>query len=101
VVAAVTDIRWEDPPQTAKPTTGPTLADPTLVAFADTLRANPYRWAVYPRPLTNGSANATARAIKTGVRETFAPAGTFEALTRMVDGQRRLYVRYVGAVVSP
>lgn len=91
----MTEIQWEDPPGVAK--TGARRPDPVLSAFAAALRSHPNRWARYPRPLSGkDSASTTARNIKRAFNETWQPADSFDATVRTVDGEVRLYVRYVG-----
>lgn len=76
----------DEPPE---PTRG---RNPLYSAFADALRENPGRWAVWPRSFKNrSSAGVTAGNIKRGRMANF-PSGHFDALSR--DG--KLYVRFVG-----
>lgn len=65
--------------------------DRVLDRFAAALRSRPGEWAVWPKPVTRGTARTYATAIARGVLATF-PAGEFEAAER----QDTLYVRYVG-----
>lgn len=63
-----------------------------LKEFAAELRANPGRWAKYPRPLaTLSSASMTGSLIRNGRMASFSD-GPFEAEARL----GRLYVRYPG-----
>lgn len=60
------------------------------------LRDRPGEWAKVPNP-TEGpnAANHAAQAIRGGEYQGIM-VGEFEATTRMVDGQRLLWARYVG-----
>lgn len=58
--------------------------------FADRLRQNPGRWAVYPWASSSDAARAFASRVSRGKNKTF-PEG-FEAVTR----NGRAYVRYEG-----
>lgn len=60
-------------------------------AEADAARANPGRWLLMPA----GSLVPTTY-IEAGNLGAFRPAGSFHATTRMVDGVRRTFVRYIG-----
>lgn len=82
------EIVWEDPPASNKGGGVRRL----LFEFAAELRKNPGRWARYP----NGTGKSIATRIRQGKSSVFAPAGSFEAVTRDVDGKRVIYVRYVG-----
>ena len=72
-------------------------------AFADALRARPGEWALIGAHPVAGSAGQAAYEISRalGLRNApFAPAGTFEAQSRAVCGEHRIYVRYVGGVAG-
>lgn len=65
-------------------------------AIAAELRTRKGIWAViatYPKAATSGS---TAWQVNTGRSTAFTPAGSYEAAARTVDGEHRLYARYVG-----
>lgn len=85
-------IVWEDPPADRRGIARAQHLDP----FAAALREHPGRWARYPIQLTDKSTANTATRINSGLAVAFAPGGTFEAVTRLVDDARVLYVRYVG-----
>lgn len=84
----MTEIRWEDPPRLLN---GGGKAALDLVAFAEALRAEPKRWAVWPRShASDGARQNAAHRIKRGQ---FGSLGEgFDACIR--NGV--LYVRYVG-----
>ncbi|MER7908250.1 hypothetical protein [Streptomyces sp. NPDC096068] len=65
-------------------------------AIAKELRARPGEWAHILTFDTVGSATATAYSIRKGARKAWAPAGSFEARSRTVDGEYRVYARYLG-----
>jgi hypothetical protein len=62
--------------------------DPVLVEFADALRANPGKWAPYPKPIKNGGNHAVQ--INMGRYPTLGIG--FRAVCR----QGTCYVGYVG-----
>lgn len=70
-------------------------------AVAESLRAKPQEWAkvdVRDNPRSSGSA---AHAIRLGLIKAYNPPGAFEAKARKVDGEYRVYARYVGAPAAP
>jgi hypothetical protein len=91
----VSEIRWEDPP---KPGQQSNNALPYRPAFADELIRHPKRWAVIAtyEPAKRKNAYAYAYLIRNGKMAWAAPAGTFETICRAVDGEQRVYARYVG-----
>lgn len=84
-------IRWEEPPSRTR------VGAPTQHRdVANQLKANPGNWgivAVYDKASTAGSIAAQIRA---GSVNAYQPAGAFEAHARTVEGERRVYARYVG-----
>lgn len=65
-------------------------------AIAAQLRERPGDWAhILTLPATN-SANSMAYAIRNGNLGAYTPAGAYEAKSRTIDGERRVYARYVG-----
>lgn len=84
-------IRWEDPP-TAKPIGrhGVTLANELI---ASQLRRHPGEWALIAENPGNSS---LAGHIKSAAIAAFRPAGSYEAVTRTVEGVVRIYARHVG-----
>lgn len=85
----MTGIVWEEPPAALRGSTA------QIAAFAAALRERPGEWALYPRAISATSMGSIGTRIKAG-GSAFTPAGSFDAVTRVVDGERRLYVRYVG-----
>lgn len=85
-------IRWEDPPAhgNLKGVDGGAYGP---IAMA--LRARPGDWAVILEGITAGTAGPLVGRIRNGYGP-FAPKGDFEAMSRIKDGQRNVYARYVG-----
>jgi hypothetical protein len=85
-------LRWEEPPEA-------THSEPVRASewepIAEQLRQQAYRWALIA---TGTKHTGTAGAINTGRIRCF-PAGSFEARRRLVDGEIRIYARYVGVGV--
>ncbi|MFE0101193.1 hypothetical protein [Streptomyces sp. NPDC059009] len=65
-------------------------------AAAAALRKRPGEWAMVGTYASANAACGAAHRIKTGTYRAYVPTGTFEATTRTVDGEARLYVRYMG-----
>jgi hypothetical protein len=67
-----------------------------LATITAALRQTPGAWARIGTYRTPASAASMASMIRHGRRPAFGPEGTFEAAARTVDGQHRVYARYVG-----
>jgi hypothetical protein len=65
--------------------------------IAEELRARPGEWAVVQRKTSTARAASAAQAIRTGRLRAYAPAGAFEAKSRKVGDEYRVYARYVEA----
>lgn len=83
-------IRWETPPA-AK---GAQVHD--WAAIGAQLAAAPGRWALVAVCANGTVANSTAYNIRRGKYEPLMALGRFEAKSRTVDGEHRVYARYVG-----
>lgn len=59
------------------------------------LRTRPNCWAILSRCETQLLAARIATKVRHGDIAAFRPAGTFEATSRTVDGEFRVYARYV------
>ena len=89
-------ISWEEPPPDRRHATG---KPSKWLKIAQALREQPGQWAhVDTRPRPNIAA-ATANGINRGIYGGM-PVGDFEAVSRIVDGQARVYVRYIGGGAS-
>lgn len=90
-------IRWEEPPPTnAKGGRGFGSASSQWAEVAKLLTANVGRWALLKECTSVHSAGSLAGRVREGRVLCFAPRGDFEACTRAVDGQYRVYARYLG-----
>lgn len=87
-------IRWEDPPPSTHggPGKGKAVIAHELIAVQ--LRARPGEWALIVEGYPHA---ALGSLISRGKIRPYAPAGTYEAVARTVDGAQRIYARYVGA----
>lgn len=83
-------LTWTDPPPLTR---GPTSTK--YLHIFNTLRENPGQWAQLVIPDVK-SVDSLTHPIKNGKLSGSAPAGSFDAVARTVDGEKRLYVRYVG-----
>ena len=82
-------FRFEEPP-------APQSGRPSSHAEAvQALKERPGEWGIVTICSTSASSGSTARAIRTGVRRAWQPAGDFEAVSRKVDGEYRVYARYM------
>lgn len=88
------DIRFEDPPPTSPNPRGQRSHSHFLVAEA--MRARPGEWAIVKVAATSQAARSSAHQVRSGRINAFASAGTFESMARQVDGENRVYARYVG-----
>lgn len=85
-------MKWEDPPNEIGKKT-------KWYREAQELRKNPKRWALLiakPKVTGDRTFNDLAGNISYGRLSAFSPAGSFQATTQIVDGEVRVYVRYVG-----
>jgi hypothetical protein len=87
----MSDVHWEEPPHKSPKGGRPKY----WKAVADQLRSRPGEWAMVHVDETQRKAGYTAMNIKRGLLAGMT-AGEFEAVSRTVDGQRRVYARYVG-----
>ncbi|MFI1182589.1 hypothetical protein ACH4UT_23960 [Streptomyces sp. NPDC020799] len=78
----------------------PVQKDTKHTRIARELRAHPDTWGVVQRATTTTRAAAAAQAIRKAKLAAYAPAGTFEAVSRtVVEGgaaEYRVYARYIG-----
>jgi hypothetical protein len=85
----MTEIRFEEPPR-------PYLKDrANHREAAAKLRERPTEWAIVSVCASSGSASSLARAIRIGQSHAWQPRGEFEAVARKVEGEHRVYARYV------
>lgn len=91
-------LRWEDPPPSKRAARFPRQRADRWSVLAAELRAEPGRWAVVNESGHQGAGSGMASTIGLGLTVEFTPAGTFEAVSRKVDGITTVYARYVGGV---
>lgn len=89
------EFRWETPP--AK---GQLRRRTKYAPIAQQLRRSPGRWALIRTCHNMATARCLASALRRGQMPAFRPLGSFEALHRMVDGEPRVYARFVGGGLS-
>lgn len=85
-------IRWEDPPGDRRGT--------DWAAVAKALRWRPGKWALVVVCNNAVTAGAVARDIRVSKYPALRDRGPFEAVARSVDGEARVYARYVGEAES-
>lgn len=81
-------IRWEEPP----PRRHGQVHD--WAAIGEKLRSKPNEWAVVAVCLNQATAGSTARYVREGKYQKLGPG--FDAVARTVNGEARVYARYVG-----
>jgi len=89
-------IRWEDPPPRSHGTRYRPARNHDWPAVGKALACRPNRWAVIAICDNVLLAGAMAHHIRTGKYRALAEFGAFEAVSRSVDGERRVYARWVG-----
>lgn len=89
----MSEIRFDGPPPAPK--TG-TSVGTRHAKTADVLRDRAGEWAVIDVSDRASVTHSMASAIRTARLRPYAPAGSFEAVSRKVDGEYRVYARYVG-----
>lgn len=94
-------VTFEDPPPTRRGHHTPTPRPTADTGAATALRARPGEWAVITVRTTAARTTAARAAVyaygvSRGMRHAYRPAGAFEAKARTVDGEHRVYARYVG-----
>lgn len=82
-------IKFEDPPPAKRAVT---VHD--WPGISATLRARRGDWALVATCRNQNLASVTARQIRLGIRKELGQG--FEATARTVDGEHRVYARYVG-----
>lgn len=84
------DVVWEDPPQAAVGTYC------KHSPIADKLRTRKGEWGRVAVCATATKARVMASSIRRGVSKAYEPRGDFDATHRFVDGEYRVYARYLG-----
>ncbi|AUG78072.1 hypothetical protein CFP65_3271 [Kitasatospora sp. MMS16-BH015] len=74
----------------------PPVAETKHTRIARALRGRPSEWAVVQRAASIGRAASAAQAIRSARLHAYEPAGAFQAVARTVQGEHRVYARYVG-----
>lgn len=90
----MSDFVWEDPPSAARGGVRGRVSK--WQTEADELRNRSKEWALLSIKQTRGAATSMANDIDNGILHAFKPAGSFEATTRTVGSEYRVYARYVG-----
>lgn len=79
-------IAWEAPPG------HPDAHEP----LAEELKGKPKEWGHILTYRTASTSASVAGQIRTGISKCWQPRGAFEAIAKKVDGEYRVYARYVG-----
>ncbi|UQA91617.1 hypothetical protein [Streptomyces halobius] len=87
------EIQFEEPPAVPGAVRRPRGEHAEIAAE---LRKAPGQWALVGLQPTAKSAGSVSYAIRTAKLLAYDPPGSFEAVARTVDGEHRLYVRFMG-----
>ena len=79
------ELIWEAPAERAN-----------HLVIVSQLRKRPGEWARIGKPYKYAGAKNMVTRINSGELSNYAPAGDFEAASRIIDGQHYVYVRYLG-----
>lgn len=92
----MSEIRFEQLPERATTKGNNQSGDSQRIASA--LKARPGEWAAIKSYdlKQHSSARGYSARVNGGKTGAFAPAGHFEAATRQIDGEIRVYARFVG-----
>ncbi|MEU6725588.1 hypothetical protein ABZ917_17925 [Nonomuraea wenchangensis] len=93
-MSAPFEIRFEDPPPPLRTWAQSEPFD--YPRIASVLCKKPGRWALIGVVGTPLRASGAAHRIRAGLVETLAIRGAFDAVARSVDGEYRVYARYLG-----
>lgn len=93
-MSAAFEIRFEDPPPPHRNGASTPPADYPLIAA--TLCRAPGRWALIGIAGTSQRAAGWAFRIREGMVDTLAIRGAFDAVSRTVGGEHRVYAKFLG-----
>jgi len=82
------EIKFIGPPPTSKKN--------VQNEIADALKARPGEWAVVRIADSVSKGTSASNYIRAAKSSVYHPAGSFESVYRCVDGEHRVYARYVG-----
>jgi hypothetical protein len=73
------------------------IPDPKICEeFAEKLKANMGEWALIGKCNSGSAARQRAYMFRTGAQKGYGPPGAFEAESKTLMGEHRVYLRYVG-----
>lgn len=87
-------LKFEIPPSKSTPAAPKRSKHQTI---AQALRKRPGEWARIDVKRTAQLASVTANQIRRAYLSAYEPTGSFEAIARTVNGEYRVYARYVGS----
>lgn len=90
----MTEMHFEEPPKVPSLPTGAGRGKHWDAARR--LRERPGEYAMVSAYDSRSTAASTAYMVRQGTLNAYAPRGAFHAVSRTVDGEHRLYVKYVG-----
>lgn len=94
----MTEVTWSKPPPAANGGKSQREGAERHRELARQLKDSPGEWAHVATKRTSRLAGSHAHDIRRATLAAYRPAGSFEAVARTVDGEHRVYARYVGEV---
>ncbi|WP_045746418.1 hypothetical protein [Actinoplanes rectilineatus] len=89
-------IRWENPPPSKVTVPAGRQPGSQYDDIASLLRDEPGRWAVIHEYKEKARATSASTTVKQAQVLCFAPAGSFEAVVRSINGVSVVYARFLG-----
>jgi hypothetical protein len=89
----MTELKWEEPPHADQRRPGGAKRHAEVAAQ---LKSRPGEWARVAAFDKDTRSRTYAHYIRRGGLAAYRPDGSFEAVSRTVDGEYRVYARYVG-----
>lgn len=93
----MSEIKFDGPPPERK---RGSIEDQSHQPIAEALKERAGEWAVVRVSKTASAASSAANYIRNAKGSAYGPAGSFEAVSRKVDGEFRVYARFLGTVAG-
>lgn len=88
------EVVWQEPPRSDRGRKRGKRGEHDHAAIAAALRQRPGEWALIP---VTGVLTGITDHIRRGRLAAYRPAGQYEAVRRHVNGETRVYARFVGS----
>ena len=93
----MTDLVFEEPPPAARGARHRSAH----TGYAAQMREHPGQWARIVVANSRAAADSLAYQVKTGRLRAYLPSGSYEAVARTINGEHRVYARYIGEGGDP